>query len=993
LLRTSRPIRLGVLALAGIVAVGAVWWSTRPAPPPSVITSTTAPPRIPILVTAEHAGGPSVATGVPTTISAHALAAIAISALELWSQDGRVAVKRAERTRQAMYASWHWTPKESGETLLFARAIDSEGRVAQSNVIRLVVRAADGVAVTEAAPQVVLAALQSQPFLTAAAPRVAPGAVEPEPVLAFEPPKATATLNECMITVDVAGVPAAAGGLALYQLGPATATFVPILAFPTGDGAVSVEALVAPGTHLFSVSAFDGDSEVFSAPLTLEAAEGCATAGWSGSARLMDGELVVEPAVAVDSAYLYARVDDGVAIRIPSDPHTFILPAGDGTLTLGPHLPPMTGQKLDIEAWGWVEGQLVQLGAGTWVAPPKPTATVGGVPAELTTSPFHPSWPLPSNVTTLHHKTPSIYGASEEGVLGSGEFGYKLLTEGTIASYGNGTYGSTTFDFRWTTQLPGVTAVMWQVLPYPASPSSDLTPPFLVDAKTWLVPQGAAEGEFTIDFEPYLAGADGAAAIDAEEAKQSVGSALASVLTGPTGLPGPPQANSAPGDPVALAGALSLDLSMAPAGVEQEVGGLPVSFGNTSFHVRVIPLQGISAGIASNNVRFDVVPSQAVDLGGVPTSLAPPKVTFEFTPPLAADAAFSRCVVVKELTDAFELPAKGSFWYPIASTYQQAAGDPTQKFCYEPDEDDEGGLLGAFQAFVEFVADAVDFVATAYEDIKAAIVSVLAAPCGLIGIDQGTCDVVAEAALTVVLVAAGIPPSIPNFAAVVDGMKGDLANAVVSLAADLPGVATACDAVATGSKGSDQVPTCHELAAQAIDELIVHVEAQVSNAAAKSAGVLTYPGVVFVPHPEGIWHPPTFTVTVTNPSTQQAAAHCQLSAAVTSTITHTWDEVWPSHKLSDVTGVVSGDPFEVVTFTTPELSPGESVTREVVLAEVAEWWPNVGAENAYKLGSGGGWGSEAWALLQPGASLSARLSSCAGSETKGPYVLAEWSNQ
>jgi hypothetical protein len=442
-----------------------------------------------------------------------------------------------------------------------------------------------------------------------------------------------------------------------------------------------------------------------------------------------------------------------------------------------------------------------------------------------------------------------------------------------------------------------------------------------------------------------------------------------------------------------MAGALALDLSTASLGGEQEVPGLPVSFGNTSFHVRIIPLQGISAGIASNGVSFDVVATEQVELSGVPTQLPPPEVEFEFTPPIPAVAGFSRCAVVKELTDAFEMPPQGSFWHPWAKAYQEAAGDPSKFFCYTPDDDDDGGLLGAFQAFVEFVADVVDFVATAYEDIKAAIVSVLAAPCGLIGIDQGTCDVVAEAALTAVLVAAGIPPSIPNFKVVVEGMKGDLANAVVSLASELPVVATACDSAATASEASE-VPTCQELAAQAIDELIVHVEAQVSNAAAKSAGVLTYPGVVFAPHPQGIWHPPTFTVTVSNPSTEQGASYCQLYAKVDSTIFHEWTEVYYGQDpIPGQEGLVTGEPFEIVTLTTPELAPGESVTREIVLAEVAEWWPNTGAKNAYKLGSGGGWGSESWALLQPGASLEATLSSCAGSETKGPFVLTEWSNQ
>jgi hypothetical protein len=794
----SWPVRLGVLALAGIVTAGAVWWSTQPAPVPQVVASSAAPPRVPIIVTAAHAGGPTVSSGIPTTVTAHALAAGPISALELWSATGRVAVHHAERTSQALYASWQWTPEESGDALLFARAIDAGGRVAQSNVIRLAVRDPGSVPLTGAAPRIVLAA------------------DEPEPVFAFAPPEATGQLADCSLELTVADVPATASGLALYQLAPASATFTPIASLGTDDGPVTIGAPVGPGTYLFAVSAFDADAEVYSGPIMLEAPPECATSGWSGSAQLIGGELVIEPAVAVDSAYLYARVDDGVAVRIPSDPAEFILPAADGTLLAAPHLPPMTGNVLDIEAWGWVGGELIELGTGTWTAPPEPKASIGGSEVDLTASPYFPSWPLPANVTTLRYKTPNQFNPSEDGViLEGGEFGYKLLTEGSIASYPDGTYGSTTFNFRWTTQLPGVTAVVWQILPYAPSPSSDLTPPFLVDAETWLVAPGTTTGDFSINFAPYLPGPDGTVDIDAEEAKQSAAESLSQVLVGPPAFPQPPNANDAPGDPVAMAGALALDLSTASLGGEQEVPGLPVSFGNTSFHVRIIPLQGISAGIASNGVSFDVVATEQVELSGVPTQLPPPEVEFEFTPPIPAVAGFSRCAVVKELTDAFEMPPQGSFWHPWAKAYQEAAGDPSKFFCYTPDDDDDGGLLGAFQAFVEFVADVVDFVATAYEDIKAAIVSVLAAPCGLIGIDQGTCDVVAEAALTAVLVAAGIPPSIPNFKVVVEGMKGDLANAVVSLASELPVVATACDSAATASEASE-VPTCQELAAEAI---------------------------------------------------------------------------------------------------------------------------------------------------------------------------------
>jgi len=101
-----------------------------------------APPRLPLLVTANQAGGQSQAhVGYPTPITAHALGGTAIRAIEMWLGDRRIARSTSTTDAPAFHARWDWTPREPGVAILVARAIDVDGRVAQSNLVRTSVSA------------------------------------------------------------------------------------------------------------------------------------------------------------------------------------------------------------------------------------------------------------------------------------------------------------------------------------------------------------------------------------------------------------------------------------------------------------------------------------------------------------------------------------------------------------------------------------------------------------------------------------------------------------------------------------------------------------------------------------------------------------------------------------------------------------------------------------------------------------------------------------
>jgi hypothetical protein len=292
--------------------------------------------------------------------------------------------------------------------------------------------------------------------------------------------------------------------------------------------------------------------------------------------------------------------------------------------------------------------------------------------------------------------------------------------------------------------------------------------------------------------------------------------------------------------------------------------------------------------------------------------------------------------------------------------------------CYQP-PDDSWSPFDVFDAFVEFVSDVWDAISDGMSWIKQQVVSAIVSlsQCEAVASDA-VCKGLANAAVDALLISAGVPPNIPDFDAVVNGLKGDLAEFIVEEAYGVvPGMEAACtvsDAV--------EVADCEALVEAAIDKAVGYVEQIRSDAAAKNAGVFVPPGVTVVPHPKGQWQPPRFEVTAwrtADPTVLYPEHGCGVTGSLTSTLyNHTWTSV-ADYKPIQKTGTVSGSPF--TSESAPlDPDPGQSTTRTVWLTSGVEWFEDHGAE--VYAGWNEGWSANhAWKLLMPGAELKYGLSS------------------
>jgi hypothetical protein len=221
-------------------------------------------------------------------------------------------------------------------------------------------------------------------------------------------------------------------------------------------------------------------------------------------------------------------------------------------------------------------------------------------------------------------------------------------------------------------------------------------------------------------------------------------------------------------------------------------------------------------------------------------------------------------------------------------------------------------------------------------------------------------------------------------------LKGELATLIVESAGTLPGVFEACGLAETGSDISSKVKTCEDLAAIAVDEIIEQVEQARSEVAGKSAGIYA-PGVTFEPDPRGIFHSPSFDITITRTSDPQLPSQCSLSVSMES-VKKNWKfpELWQGVP-KETTADISGEPFWRSSIVIPPLQPGESISRQVWLTKPRIWFESQRAEwywHYYEnMGSVPGF-TRSWALLTFGAELTFGVqSNCAMSSEQGPYVL------
>jgi hypothetical protein len=527
-----------------------------------------------------------------------------------------------------------------------------------------------------------------------------------------------------------------------------------------------------------------------------------------------------------------------------------------------------------------------------------------------------------------------------------------------------------------------------QLLPYPPSNTPDLAPPYLIGQKTLLFGAPTKGGDFTLDLRPYLVpgATSGSASIGDEQLFNQQLAPLFGI--GTQASPSPksvfdPNAggNLAIGGNVTIGGGTSsVSSSLATVGN----GLFPIGFAG-HLYVRIIPITGGSPAFPSNPVGFDMVdapPPLVLNVDNGPgTNEGAYTIDFDVTLPKTADDKYLRCAIVKEITDDYVPNLVINYPAYLAS------GKP---LCYEP-PDGGWSLTDAFDAFVEFVADVWDTVADSYTWIKGKVVDamLIAVPCKQIA-DDDVCQKIAETALDAALASFGIPPSLPNFDAVVAASKGDLAAFIVDAAGGLPGVAEACGFADAANEVASKVQTCEELAAQAIDQVVAHLEEARSDAAGKASGY-AWPGVVLAPDPRGEYQPPSVTYTVKRTADPVLPSTCHMAVSLSSTV-HDWhwEELiagYPKTAYGDVTG----SPFLAATAPIPPLAPGETFTRQVWLTDPAKWTESQDAWEYwyYYKGLADSLINRSFVLLQKGAELTFKVSGNCTPVATHSYVLTE----
>lgn len=836
--------------------------------------------------------GSSTIVGQPVTLGSQAIGlGHEVAALELW--DGNRIV---ERSASNGGTSFTWVPLNTGAHLLHARGIAKDGKTARSapvsvDVLALRIKvppvvvpttpgetgtglaarlgvapsritllprtgravlassapvpagAVAQVAVTRSAQPEPSESIVADPApegvgtpmgATVVPPPFIPGTYTPEKQAPLalpdlQGPTVSAESDGCEVTLKVTGT---GGGRATVESVTAGSVGFEKGVSRGGDGALALKGL-APGVHVWDVRTSEG----VSSPVSATVPETCGTAnGWKGDSSLVKGVLTI-PAPAKD-VYVYLGVDDKPFVRIPQS-HDEYLSAPTKRVDVSSLLPALGGKKVVMEVWRKVD-QYSSKQFGTGVL----NATEGQSLQDVIGEP-----------TAIQVKMLTPQG---------------LATSGTASAKGSD-------EFRWTASSPRVTGVFWQVLAAPLTPkNTDLSAYSLVKGGFSM---STGSGSFLIDAStlPTLSGKPAAVTLGAPD------------LMGfkPT-LPG---------------GSKPSPTTITTEPLQPAVVG--------RFWVRVIPLVHTEGqlfdgpmGIASSNVVVDLpvpvkppVTFTVASLSLRPGAIANPGlrscIRVTATPwkgPAPPDfSAFGQKTAAETAAAQKALSSNGlqsvvaQAFYPYPGTYCngdfKTAEACDDLFCYFED---------AIGAFVDFVGTAWDYIAAAYNGIINLAVTLFAKfnpVCLALTISkspgQGTCEqvagVVGRAAISAVLAAYGLPPSLPTSKDLVSIAQGDLGVLAVEL---MKQIGVPCDSlkldeaqsqalVAGGKEAGVSVPNvggkvdaCLYAATQAINAVKKQVISQTQTQVAAAAGLPTFDvdGFLFIPEPKGHLQPTTVSV-------------------------------------------------------------------------------------------------------------------------------------
>ena len=763
----------------------------------------------PLVVTLSRpSNGSSYPSNSFIPVAAKAVAARPLKALELWA-DGTM-VERKEAARDAggssLFAFWSWQPLREGDHALMARAVDVTGSVGDSNVVRLkasrpvdarvlnavregetltAIAERSGVALEqlstlnpEVAPSAPLASGQTvfgplplvvptpestggsapsapadQAHLVAESPpselalwikkRITPPAGRPQP------PTLAAVKEGCNVRLLVSDRSNDEDGFFVYRLAPQSSGFHRLATLgASGDASLAFVDEKLSGQLQYYVSSFNAAGESASNLVGVNIDDpACGSTQWGGPhppsfPLVVDKGKLIAPE-ALDKVYYYLSVDGEPWRRVPADPNSFIPPEGlsdpsqpdeAGASPSGGELagetaggsrqifdlasylgdlgtqPSQQGHSIAVEAWGWSGGQLLLLGEFTRKVEISQLAKPGLWLANQT------------KLSICIHP-----GECREGL---GWADQTLVPWSPNEDHGR--------DLLWSTDSAEATGALWQLSTLPFGSNFDPSPPGLVATRA-------------------LTGTMGLLSVDFGNPTQET-NGDSSATGGPAAIPTRTQPATRPLlEGLAAGGEDTLGLMVDGAGGFLNPGMAAVSLPRT-YYARAVPMNGNQqVGAPSNTVVVRYGPAQEQENPLVPLPPSIFEVRIEgFKPIVFPNDTLWGCVKITR-NDRYtgELDAMAPDpWsmLPVGMT-----------ICPEVYRGE--GEAAWYESLWDFVEGALDWVASAYESIKNAVIDVVAAGLPFCG---DTCKAALRMGLNVGLVAVGLPPSLPSFDALTE---------------------------------------------------------------------------------------------------------------------------------------------------------------------------------------------------------------------------------
>ncbi len=373
----ARLLRIGCLII-GMILVALIGFGIFQTPS---VEKALPPDAIDLMVSlTKPAYGSTVPIHTFTTIAATAIGGRPMAALELWVDGVKLETKVAPSNSSIRQFTtfWTWTPATSGEHTLVVRAVDSDQRIASSNLVRVFAeQETPGAALPPTAPTPSVAPPSSGgPAGTAGLP---PSRFSfwikntlQDRFSAVKAPAAPGLSIQsagCNVILRVTDPAKDRDGFFVYRLDASTSDFRRVATLGPGFGeAIEYTDAGLAGHVEYFVSAFNTAGET---PGNLAAADledaACQTSAWSGLQIQKADLIVTQP---VDKLYCYYAIGDSPWARFPAPANDFILPK-DGAFSLASAfgmLPANTSTgdvQLVLNCWGWSGGTLMDLGSAS----------------------------------------------------------------------------------------------------------------------------------------------------------------------------------------------------------------------------------------------------------------------------------------------------------------------------------------------------------------------------------------------------------------------------------------------------------------------------------------------------------------------------------------------------------------------------------------------------------------------------------------------------